>query len=149
MAHKATASASNAPTTKTTCTPSNTPGGACGSRAEIEYTKSPSTTTRSRSKPMSISRSMATPRPDHSSVPKNATSMAANNGVKRRVSVGARLSRTLCLASTNQEAITTAPAAPHGISHDWKNGPGSIPMLVNVSAMNAQSTPPPSAISTK
>ncbi|OLD58944.1 MAG: hypothetical protein AUI33_16995 [Ignavibacteria bacterium 13_1_40CM_2_61_4] len=91
---------------------------------------------------------MAIPRLDHSSVPKNATSMAANSGVKRRVSTGAMFSITPCLASTSHDATTTAPVAPHGSSHDSKNGSMSMPMLLNVSAMNAQRTPPPSAIST-
>ncbi len=39
---------------------------------------------------------------------------------------------TLCFASTSQEATTTAPTAPHGISHDWKNGSGSMPMASNM-----------------
>ena len=55
---------------------------------------------------------------------------------------------TLCLASTSHEAITTAPMAPHGSSHDWKNGSTSTPMAWKIIAMNAVSTPPPRAIST-
>jgi hypothetical protein len=65
-----------------------------------------------------MSRSMSTPRPVHARAPRNAISNAANMGVKRRVNTGAMFSITLCLASTSQEATTTAPAAPHGISHD-------------------------------
>src|SRR5687767_11426672 len=61
---------------------------------------------------MSAFRPMSTPRPVHSRVPRNVTSTAANKGVKRRVNTGAMFSITLCLASTSQEATTTAPTAP-------------------------------------
>ena len=55
---------------------------------------------------------------------------------------------TLCLASTSQEAITTAPRAPQGIIHRSKKGSGSMPMAWNSIAVRAVRTPPPSAIST-
>ena len=97
---------------------------------------------------MSTSRSMSTPRPVHSTVPRNMTSTAANSGVKRRVNTGAMFSITLCLASTSQEAITTAPAAPHGRTHDSKKGSMSIPMAWKIIAMNPMRTPPPRAIRT-
>ena len=76
------------------------------------------------------------------------TSTAAKSGVKRRVSTGAMFSITLCLASTSQEATRTAPAAPHGSSHDWKKGSTLIPMAWKIITMNAVRTPPPRAIST-
>jgi hypothetical protein len=44
--------------------------------------------------------------------------MAAKSGVNRRVNTGAMFSITLCFTSTSQEAITTAPTAPQGSSHD-------------------------------
>ena len=97
---------------------------------------------------MSTFRSMSTPRPVHSTVPRNVTSTAANRGVKRRVNTGAMFSITLCLASTSQEATRTAPTAPHGSSHDSKKGSMSIPMAWKIIAMNAVRTPPPRAIST-
>src|SRR3712207_7505219 len=50
------------------------------------------------------------------------SSTAAKRGVKRRVNTGAMFSITLCLASTSQEATTTAPTAPHGSNHDSKKG---------------------------
>ena len=61
---------------------------------------------------------MLTPRPVTTSVTRNVTSKMVKKGVKRRVNTGAMFSITLCLASTSQEATRTAPAAPHGISHD-------------------------------
>jgi hypothetical protein len=64
---------------------------------------------------------MSTPRPVHRTVAKNVTSKAAKSGVKRRVNTGAMFSTTLCFASTSQEAIRTAPAAPQGSSHDPMN----------------------------
>ena len=106
------------------------------------------TTTRSRSKPMSTFRAMSTPRPVQSIVARNVTRTAAKRGVNSRVRTGAMFSTTLCLASTSQDATRTAPAAPHGSSHDSKNGSMSIPMARKIMAMNAISTPPPSAIRT-
>ena len=76
---------------------------------------------------MSTLRSMSIPRPVHSKVPRNVTSRAAKSGVKRRVNTGAMFSITLCLASTSQEATRTAPAAPHGSSHDCEEGLGVDP----------------------
>ena len=76
------------------------------------------------------------------------TSTAAKSGVKRRVNTGAMFSITLCLASTSQEATRTAPAAPHGSSHDSTKGSASIPMALKIITMNAVRTPPPRAIST-
>ena len=61
---------------------------------------------------MSTFRSMSTPRPVQSRVPRNMISTAAKRGANRRVNTGAMFSITLCFASTSQEAITTAPAAP-------------------------------------
>ncbi len=75
-------------------------------------------------------------------------STAANSGVNRRVNTGAMFSITLCLASTSQEATRTAPAAPHGSSHDSMNGSTLIPMAWKIIAMNAVRTPPPRAIRT-
>ena len=95
---------------------------------------------------MSTSRSMPTPRPVHSTVPRKVTSAAAKRGVKTRVSTGAMFSMTLCLVSTSQEAIRTAAAAPQGSSHSPMNASGSTPMARNIMAMNAVRTPPPRAI---
>ncbi len=97
---------------------------------------------------MSTSRSTSTPRPVHSRAPRKASSRAAKSGVKRRVSTGAMFSITLCFASTSQAATTSAPAAPHGSSHDSKKGSTSIPMAWKIMAMNPMRTPPPRAIST-
>ncbi len=97
---------------------------------------------------ISRSRSTSTPSPLQSSAPRNVTSTAVKSGVKRRVSTGAMFSITLCLASTSQAATTTAPAAPHGSSHDSMKGSGSIPIVSNIATMNAVRTPPPRAIST-
>ena len=67
---------------------------------------------------MSTSRSTAMPLPVHAMVARNARSRRVNSGVKSRVSTGAMFSMTLCLASTSQAAMTTAPTAPQGRIQD-------------------------------
>ena len=98
---------------------------------------------------MSMFRSMSTARPVSSIVARNTSSTAVKSGVKRRVSTGAMFSITLCLASTSHEATMTAPAAPHGTSHDSTNHSASIPIVWNIIIRNPVRTPPPRAISTK
>ncbi len=87
------------------------------------------------------------PRPVPSTMPRYTSSTIAKSGVKRRVSTGAMFSITLCLASTSQEAIRTAPVAPHGSSHDWKNVSMSTPIDWKSMAMRPVRTPPPRAMS--
>ena len=72
---------------------------------------------------MSTSRPTSIPLPVQSIVSRKATSTAVNSGVNRRVSTGAMFSMTLCLASTSQALMRTAPATPHGSTHD----PTSLP----------------------
>ena len=119
-----------------------------GSRAEMAYSKSPSTTASSRSKPISTSRSRSMPVPVHAIVASRDTRTAANSGVNRRVSTGAMFSMTLCLASTSQAPTTTAPMAPHGRSHCWANHSTSAPMAAKAPSVKPVSTPPPRAMST-
>ena len=71
-----------------------------------------------------------------------------NSGVNSLVSTGAMFSMTLCFASTSQDPMMTAPAAPHGISQPPMNHPGFISMAENNMAVKPVTTPPPSAMST-
>ena len=147
IAHRATASATRALSTSTTCSRSKGPAGALGSRAEMEYNSKPRTITNSRSNMISTSRWMSTARPVPSTTPKNTSSTIVNSGVNSRASTGAMFSITLCFASTSQEAISTAPAAPHGSIHDWMTGSTRMPTAWKIPAVSPTSTPPPSAIS--
>jgi hypothetical protein len=127
---------------------SNRPGGASGSRAENEYSSSPSTTTSSRSKRISAFRSTSMPLLVQPMAMRKASSTAVNSGVNSRVSTGAMFSTTPCLASTSQPATTIAAALPQGSSHCLLNTCGSTPMAVKVPNMKAIRTPPPSPMST-
>jgi hypothetical protein len=71
-----------------------------------------------------------------------------NSGVNNLVSTGAMFSMTLCFASTSQDPMMTAPAAPHGISQGPINHSGLMPIDANIIAVKPVNTPPPSAMST-
>ncbi len=95
---------------------------------------------------MSTSRSTSMPLPVQAIVSRKATSTAVNSGVNRRVSTGAMFSMTLCLASTSQALMRTAPTAPHGITHVVTSLSGSRPMAWKRNAVMPIRTPPPRAI---
>ena len=65
--------------------------------------------------------------PVHAIVARNASSRIVNSGVNSLVSTGAMFSMTLCFASTSQDPMMTAPAAPHGISQ-----PADEPLRVHL-----------------
>ena len=113
----------------------------------MEYSSSPSTSTSSRSKPISTSRPTSIPLPVQSIVSRKATSTAVNSGVNRRVSTGAMFSMTLCLASTSQALMRTAPTTPHGSTHDATSRSASSPMAWKMNMVKPMRTPPPRAIS--
>ena len=71
-----------------------------------------------------------------------------NSGVNSLVSTGAMFSMTLCFASTSQDPMMTAPAAPHGISQGPTNHSGFMSMAENIMTVKPVKTPPPSAMST-
>ena len=71
-----------------------------------------------------------------------------NSGVNSLVSTGAMFSMTLCFASTSQDPMMTAPAAPHGISQPPTNHAAFMSMAENIMTVKAVTTPPPSAMST-
>ena len=58
-------------------------------------------------------------------------------------------SMTLCFASTSQAPTRTAPAAPLGRIRRCADPSTSRPIASKLMMVNAVSTPPPSAISTK
>ena len=97
---------------------------------------------------MSTSRFTSMPLPVQAMVARKASRTAVNRGVNRRVRTGAMFSMTLCLASTSQAPMMTAPAAPQGSSHPSASHSTSRPMALNMTPVNAVSTPPPRAIST-
>ena len=86
--------------------------------------------------------------PVHAIVARNTSSRTVNSGVNSLVSTGAMFSMTLCLASTSQDAMMTAPAAPHGISQPATNQSAFISMAANIIKVKPVKTPPPSAMST-
>ncbi len=86
--------------------------------------------------------------PVHAIVARNASRRRVNSGVNSLVSTGAMFSMTLCFASTSQDPMMTAPAAPHGISQPATNQSGFISMAENIMNVKAVVTPPPSAMST-
>ena len=71
-----------------------------------------------------------------------------NSGVNSLVSTGAMFSMTLCFASTSQDPMMTAPAAPHGISQPATNQSGFMSMARNIMNVKRMTTNPPSAMST-
>jgi len=86
--------------------------------------------------------------PVHAMVARNASSRTVNSGVNSRVNTGAMFSMTLCFASTSQDAMMTAPAAPHGSNQPATNHAGFMPMARNIMNVKLVRTPPPSAMST-
>jgi hypothetical protein len=86
--------------------------------------------------------------PVHAIVARNTRRRTVNSGVKSLVRTGAMFSITLCFASTSQDPMMTAPAAPHGISQPPTNQSGFMSMAENIMNVNAVATPPPSAMST-
>ena len=97
---------------------------------------------------MSTSRFTLMGLPVHAIVARNARSSMVNSGVNSLVSTGAMFSMTLCFASTSQDPMMTAPAAPHGISQPATNQSGFIPMALNIMNVKKVMTNPPSAMST-
>ena len=86
--------------------------------------------------------------PVHAIVARNASSRTANNGVNSLASTGAMFSMTLCFASTSQDPMMTAPAAPHGTSQPPINRSAFISMDANIITVKPIRTNPPSAMST-
>ena len=68
------------------------------------------------------------------------------SGVKSIVSTGAMFSMTLCLASTSQPAMMTAPMAPQGIIHEVRSNSTSRPMALKMNTVIPIRTPPPKAM---
>ena len=86
--------------------------------------------------------------PVHAIVARNTRSSIVNSGVNSLVSTGAMFSMTLCFASTSQDPMMTAPAAPHGSSQPATNHSAFISMAENIMIVKPVKTPPPSAMST-
>ncbi len=70
------------------------------------------------------------------------------SGVNNLVSTGAMFSMTLCFASTSQDPMMTAPAAPQGMSQGPTNHAGFLSIAANIMNVKILRTPPPSAMST-
>ena len=79
-------------------------------------------------------------------LPRHARSMSVKSGVKSSVSTGAIFSMTLCLASTSQPAMMTAPMAQHGITHPVRSTSTSRPMAPKMNTVIPVRTPPPAAM---
>ena len=73
--------------------------------------------------------------------------MTANSGVKTRASMGAIPPTRLRRVPASQAAMITAPIAPHGSTHSWRNDDTSSPIASNTPTVRPMSTPPPAAIS--
>ncbi len=74
-------------------------------------------------------------------------SRAVKSGVKSQVSTGAMFSMTLCLCSTSQAAMMTAPIAPHGRTQPASALSGLRPMVSKMKLARPIRTPPPRAMS--
>ena len=86
---------------------------------------------------MRTSRSTSIPLPVHTMVTRNARSRRVKRGVNSRVSTGAMFSMTLCLASTSQPAMTTAPMTPQGRIQDSRSRSASRPMALKMNMVDA------------
>jgi len=74
-------------------------------------------------------------------------SKAVKRGVNSQVSTGAMFSMTLCLYSTSQAAMMTAPIAPQGSTHSMMACSTLRPMAWKMKSVRPIRTAPPRAIS--